>query len=39
MEQAPMDSPMTDFSLTNKQKEAIKLLGSNARHIMLFGGS
>ncbi|MEY3182468.1 MAG: hypothetical protein RL463_385 [Bacteroidota bacterium] len=30
---------MSEFKLTAKQKEAIKLLGSNARHIMLFGGS
>lgn len=30
---------MNDFRLTAKQKEGIKLLGSNARHIMLFGGS
>lgn len=30
---------MSDFKLTAKQKEGIKLLGSIARYIMLFGGS
>lgn len=30
---------MSDFRLTEKQCEAVKLLSSQARHIMLFGGS
>lgn len=30
---------MNEFKLTEKQSEAITVLASNARHIMLFGGS
>ena len=30
---------MSEFKLTEKQCEAVKLLSSQARHIMLFGGS
>jgi len=30
---------LSEFRLTAKQTEAIKVLASNARHIMLFGGS
>ena len=30
---------MSEFKLTEKQCEAVKLLSSPARHIMLFGGS
>ena len=30
---------MTEFKKTLKQKEATKLLSSNAKHCMLLGGS
>jgi hypothetical protein len=31
--------PMSEFSKTPKQKEAIRLLSSEAQNIMLYGGS
>lgn len=34
-----MENTVSDFKLTAKQKEGIKLLRSIARYIMLFGGS
>lgn len=30
---------MTDFQLTQKQKEQVSLMASDAKHIMSYGGS
>lgn len=32
-------TPLRDFELTPLQKEALKLLGDEARHVLLYGGS